>query len=145
MRGCWVLSVLALGCGESEQTPEQEYRALEARVTTDCGLYEKNYPPPPDPPQYLCGARPNIECVNDAIGGASVARLRYSFLSIRLGLMHEEDYYAVDDKLVFIRYSEVGLDDPAWFRHDCERLELESYDVAGMTCWKFAPTACVVR
>ncbi|HEY5920165.1 MAG TPA: hypothetical protein VIV11_00785 [Kofleriaceae bacterium] len=143
MRRLCVAALVVAGC--NELTPEQEYEALTDRVAIECGAYEVNYPVDDKrmPPMHLCGDRPNVACMNDAVAGTEIAHLLHSYRGpLPMYLLREAHYFAGDGRLVRLNYYQVGLDDPAWLRWHCESLSTESYDVDGVTCWNFVVGGC---
>ena len=139
--------MVCIGCTGDGPAPtaRDEYYDLEARIATDCGTYERNYPTTMFPPTDLCGAEPDVACVNNAIGGASIAHLRYSYIDPGLLLEREQNYYAGDSMLVWIGYYEVAGREPAWHRADCGAVVVEPYSINGMPCWTLKATDCVAR
>lgn len=144
MRGSWAAGIVVIGCGEEPPpTPREAYDALEARVETDCGVYENNTPADEVPPPYLCGEQPDVGCINGAIAGTKIARLKYSFTDPTTLHYREWNYYAGDGKLVWIGFferDEVGLN--WWYQGECQMLTVTSFEAAGSTCWKFASLDC---
>jgi hypothetical protein len=146
MRGVWIATAAIVGCGtDAELNAHDEYYALEARATLDCGGYERNYRPSDPVPLHLCGPQPDIACMNAAISGAAIAKLRYSYLDPASGLPREQNYYAGENNLVWIGYYELGFREPAWYRADCERIVAEPYSEGGMTCWTLKAADCIAR
>ena len=151
MRGMFVatiwLVVAAVGCSEPEQlTPRDEYEALEARAAMDCGTYERNYSPDDNPiPEHLCGPAPDIACINDAIAGATIAKLTYSYFDSQ-GLLREHHYYAGDGGLTWVGYYQRAAGESNWwYAADCTTLLAEPYEVLDQTCWTLKSTGCVAR
>jgi hypothetical protein len=148
MRGLCVAALVVVGCGEPEpMSPHDEYNALEARVTSECGTYERNYSPDPHNPiaEHLCGDAPNVGCMNDAISGSAIAKLTYTYYDSR-GLFREQNYYAGDGVLAWIGYYErVGDETNWWYWADCTTLVAEPYELLDQTCWNLKSTGCVAR
>lgn len=149
MRGLYVLGLLLVGCGE-ELTTEQEYEELRARVTVECGSYAYNYPADGDePPAFLCGDQPNIACLDEALSGNAIAHLERTYVESKLSwdepalLVREHHYFAVDGKIEWIAYYELGMDNPGWYRRECKGIAVEPMERFGTTCWHWRGIDCV--
>jgi hypothetical protein len=142
-----VAAIAIIGCNDSdlELTAQEEYKALEARVDVDCGTYERNYSPFDPIPLHLCGEEPAIECVNGAIGGTAMTRMRYNYLDPVTYEVREQNYYAGDGKLVWIGYYEHEFREADWHRGDCSAVVAEGYVYKDMTCWTLKAINCVAR
>ena len=145
MRGQWVVAIVAAGCAGDEPGPgaRQAYETLRDRTEIECGAYEDNTTIGKETvPRYLCGAQPDVACINAAIAGTRVAHLRYLDIDPNTQSLRDHDYFAGDGKLVWIGLIEAG-GIPAWYQSECGTLVAESFEAAGTTCWKLHADACV--
>lgn len=155
MRSVWLATLLAAGCGDTEATPHEEYDELAALTTVECGTYEYNYPPDSDDefPRHLCGEQPDLGCLTGAIGGPEVVHLERAYyeeepvgiLGELVRVRREHHYFATEDKLVWIAYYQIAVDDPAWYRRYCTTMEARPYELPGQTCWQFVHDNCEFR
>lgn len=144
MRDVWALAIALAACADpAPPSPREIYDDLEARITIDCGSYENNASFDDDgPPAYLCGTQPDVACINDAIGGAAIAHLKYASVDPATLLYREQNYYAGDGKLVWVGFFDVSGRGPTWHVAQCHELVATSVNGPQESCWKLLATDC---